>query len=153
MDFSRFTMIDKVIALNKEQKSIICATQLPATSSIFDAHFPGSPILPGVFMIETIAQAAGLLFMGLDGFKKMPILYGVEEARFRQIAKPAEHLTVKVNLLHHGSGYIVCAGEIDRQESEANIATAQVRLKLIDIFTQETEQLLRERCMAVQLAV
>ena len=149
MDFLNFKMIDQVVSLDKENKSIICTTKLPESSSIFDAHFPGFPILPGVFMIETIAQAAGFLFVGLEGIKRMPILFGVENTRFRQIVQPTAQLMVRVQLSHYGSGYIICAGEIDHQD--ANIAKVEVRLKLIDIPTKETEQLVHHHCIAVQL--
>ncbi len=148
MDFLKFRMIDRVITLNKTQRSILCKTQLPESSFIFDAHFPGFPILPGVFMIETIAQAAGLLFIGLEGFKKMPILFGVEHTRFRHLVPPATALTVSVQLVHSGSGYIVCEGDISNQGSR--VANAEVRLKLIDTPI-ETEALQRQACIAVQL--
>jgi 3-hydroxymyristoyl/3-hydroxydecanoyl-(acyl carrier protein) dehydratase len=144
-------MIDRVISVNKEQKSILCTTQVPESSSILDAHFPGFRILPGVFMIEMIAQAAGLLFVGLEGFKKMPILFGVEHTRFRQMAQPGDVLTVEVGLTHYGSGYIVCNGEI--HANAVHIAKAEVRLKLVDVPTLAAEQLLRERYLNAQLSL
>ncbi len=151
MDFLNFSMIDQVKTLDKENKSIVCTTRLPESSFIFDAHFPGFPILPGVFMIETIAQAAGLLFVGLEGFKKMPILFGVENTRFRQMASPAAQLTIQVVLSHYGSGYIVCNGEIFNKNNA--IAKAEVRLKLIEIPSIQAEQLLRDRARIAQLVV
>lgn len=149
MDFIHFNMIDEVISLDRENKMIVCRTLVPKSSFIFDAHFPGFPVLPGIFMIETIAQATGFLSLTLCEFKKMSFLFGVEETRFRDFVPPGSLLEVRVNLLQRGSSYVVAKGEIYRQNKL--VASAQVRLHLAPVPNSEIEQMLRTRAQALHI--
>ncbi|MGA2654502.1 MAG: FabA/FabZ family ACP-dehydratase [Gammaproteobacteria bacterium] len=143
MNFLEFNMIDRVITLDKDQKSIVCSTQVPEQSFIFDAHFPGFPVLPGVFMIETIAQAAGWLSLSLTEFKKMAFLFGVEDTRFRDFVPPNSLLEVRVKIVQQGSGYAVAEGEIIHQNKI--IANAEVRLRLAPVPNNDIKSLLKNR--------
>lgn len=149
MDFLQFNMIDKVLTLDSAQKSLICVTRLPETSFIFDAHFPGFPVLPGVFMIETIAQAAGMLSLTLNQFKKMAFLFGVEETRFRDFVPPNSLLEVRVQIVQQGSGYAVADGEIYNENKL--VANAQVRLRLAPVPNDEIENMLKQRAQAMDI--
>jgi 3-hydroxyacyl-[acyl-carrier-protein] dehydratase len=143
MDFLQFNMIDRVLILDRPQKTMVCMTQVPESSFIFDAHFPGFPVLPGVFMIETIAQAAGMLSLTLNQFKKMAFLFGVEDTRFRDFVPPNSLLEVRVKIIQQGSGYAVAEGEIIYQNKM--VANAQVRLRLAPVPNKEIEGMLKNR--------
>ncbi len=149
MDFFNFQMLDEVVSLDKENKIICCKTRVPESSFIFDAHFPGFPILPGVFMIETIAQAAGFLTLTLNHFEKMPFLFGVEETRFRDFVAPGSVLDVQAKIEQLGAGYVVASGEITRDHKR--IANVQVRLRLVALPSGEIKTMLQSRAQALHL--
>ena len=79
---------------------------------MFEGHFPGHPLLPGVLMIETMAQTGGWLVLAVLRFQRMPFLAQVKEAKLRSFVVPGQHLQVEARLLHDGSGYAVVAGSI-----------------------------------------
>ncbi|MFA6037961.1 MAG: FabA/FabZ family ACP-dehydratase [Legionellales bacterium] len=151
MDFLRFSMIDEVVSLDQEQRTMVCLTRVPETSFIFDAHFPSFPILPGVFMIETIAQASGMLSLALNQFKKMAFLFGVDETRFRDFVAPGSLLEVRVHIIQQGSGYAVAQGEIFHQDKL--VANAQVRLRLSAVPNKEIEEMLRSRAQMINIYI
>lgn len=151
MDFLQFNMIDKVIAFDAAEKTIVCSTKVPEQSFVFDAHFPGFPILPGVFMIETIAQTAGMLSLALSQYKKMAFLFGVEETRFRDFVPPGSLLTVQVKIVQQGAGYVVAKGEI--YNTDKLVANAEVRLRLVPVPNPEIEKMLVQRAHDLQMMV
>ncbi len=151
MDFLKFNMIDRVLTLDRSQKTMVCMTQVPESSFIFDAHFPGFPVLPGVFMIETIAQAAGMLSLTLNQFKKMAFLFGVEDTRFRDFVPPNSVLEVRVKIVQQGSGYAVAEGEIIHQNK--TVANAEVRLRLAPVPNTEIEDMLKSRAQVMGIDI
>jgi 3-hydroxyacyl-[acyl-carrier-protein] dehydratase len=64
-------------------------------STVFEGHFPGYPLMPGVLLIECMAQTTGWLVSALTGFTGMPILAGVKEAKIRTPCFPATHSNSK----------------------------------------------------------
>jgi 3-hydroxyacyl-[acyl-carrier-protein] dehydratase len=91
-----FLFVDKVLSL--EENEIIVKKNVSINEWFFVGHFPDSPILPGVIIIEAIAQAAGVLF--LHNFKDkdnyLPVLTAVNEFKFKKSAKPGDVLVIKV---------------------------------------------------------
>ena len=61
---------------------------MPDASPVFEGHFPGHPLVPGVLLTETMAQASGYLVLGLMDFTHMPFLMAVDKARFRTFVGP-----------------------------------------------------------------
>jgi 3-hydroxyacyl-[acyl-carrier-protein] dehydratase len=74
---------------------------------VFEGHFPGYPILPGVLMIEIMAQTGGWLVLATLGCTRMPFLMQVEKAKMRSFVTPGQSLQAEATLLHDGSGYAV----------------------------------------------
>src|ERR1700726_3208478 len=100
MQLEYFQLIDRILDLNMEEKTITVEAQVPKENTIFEGHFPGYPIMPGVLLIESMAQASGWLLLALLKFERMPILAAVKEYNMRGIVSPGEVLTIDANVLH-----------------------------------------------------
>jgi 3-hydroxyacyl-[acyl-carrier-protein] dehydratase len=112
MQLEYFQLIDRILDLNMEEKTITVEAQVPKENSIFEGHFPGYPIMPGVLLIESMAQASGWLLLALMKFERMPILAAVKEAKMRGFVSPGEVLTIEANILHEGSGYAMTEARV-----------------------------------------
>ena len=151
MDFTQFNMIDNVVKLEAEQPQpfIHAQSHVPETSFIFDAHFPGFPVLPGVVMIETIAQAAGMYIVSAYHGDKIAFLYGVEKTRFRDFVSPGALLDIHIRVLQTGSAYFVSDGDIFCEGKK--VASAQVRLTIADVPDIQIKQLLLKRAKEINI--
>jgi 3-hydroxyacyl-[acyl-carrier-protein] dehydratase len=112
MQLEYFQLIDRIVDLNIGEKTITVEAQVPKESTIFEGHFPGYPILPGVLLIESMAQASGWLLIALTKFERMPFLAMVKEAKMRSFATPGELLTVDASVIHEGSGFAVTEAKV-----------------------------------------
>jgi 3-hydroxyacyl-[acyl-carrier-protein] dehydratase len=112
MHLEYFQMIDRILDLNTVEKTITVEAHVPQQSTIFEGHFPGYPIMPGVLLIETMAQTSGWLLVALMKFERMPFLAAVKEAKMRGFVAPGEKLTVEASLVHEGSGYAITEAKI-----------------------------------------
>jgi 3-hydroxyacyl-[acyl-carrier-protein] dehydratase len=124
MRLEYFQMVDRITHLDLDARTIAAACQVPAESPVFEGHFPGHPILPGVLMIETMAQTGGWLVLATLRFTRMAFLMQVEKAKMRAFVTPGAALATEATLLHEGSGYAVVKGTIrlgDKKVAEAEI--------------------------------
>jgi 3-hydroxyacyl-[acyl-carrier-protein] dehydratase len=112
MDLQYFHLIDRITDLNIGAKTIVVEAQVPEQNTIFEGHFPGYPLMPGVLLIEAMAQASGWLLIALMKFERMPFLAAVKEAKMRSFVTPGELLTIEANIVHEGSGYAITAAKI-----------------------------------------
>jgi 3-hydroxyacyl-[acyl-carrier-protein] dehydratase len=112
MRLEYFEMIDRVIAFDRDAKRIEARSTVPDASPVFEGHFPGHPLVPGVLLTETMAQASGYLVLGLMNFTHMPFLMAVDKARFRAFVGPGTILSIEARLEHEGSGYAVTKAKI-----------------------------------------
>jgi 3-hydroxyacyl-[acyl-carrier-protein] dehydratase len=93
-------MVDRVIDV-VAGKSIVALKNVTANEAHFMGHFPGYPVMPGVLVLEALAQAGGLLAWETAGDpESISLLYlvGIENARFKQIVRPGDQLILKVEL-------------------------------------------------------
>jgi len=87
-----FLFISRIIELEPGEKAV-AEYDVPKDLSIFEGHFPQEPILPGVIILEVLAQAGALALLSLENMKgKIALLAGVETARFKRPVKPGETL-------------------------------------------------------------
>lgn len=102
-----FLLVDKVIAYDKE-KSLTAIKNVTFNEPFFPGHFPGLPTMPGVLMIEAMAQACGVFTCQETGLRadsgKIFYFAAIEEARFKRIVLPGDQLTLQVEVLKNKRG-------------------------------------------------
>ena len=110
-----FLMIDRVTACSPGDQ-LIALKNVTINEPFFQGHFPGQPIMPGVLVIEALAQATGLLSfctMQADHKKKLYMLVGIDKARFRGQVLPGDQLTLTVNLKRNMRGIWMYEGRAE----------------------------------------
>jgi 3-hydroxyacyl-[acyl-carrier-protein] dehydratase len=112
MQLEYFQLIDRIIDLNVVERTITVEAQVPKQNTIFEGHFPGHPIMPGVLLIETMAQTSGWLLIALTRFERMPFLAAVKEAKMRSFVSPGDLLKVEASIVHEGSGFAITAAKV-----------------------------------------
>src|SRR5215469_16923482 len=112
MRLEYFQMVDRIAELDPEGRVIRADCLVPEASPAFEGHFPGHPLMPGVLMVETMAQTGGWLVLAVLRFQRMPFLAQVKEAKLRAFVVPGQALRAEARLVHDGSGYAVVAGSI-----------------------------------------
>lgn len=93
-------LVDRVLEIEPGQR-IVAIKNVTATEEIFQGHFPGRPVLPGVMVIEGLAQAGGILLLHArpDREGKLLLFTGIEKARFRRPIVPGDQVRYEVEVL------------------------------------------------------
>jgi 3-hydroxyacyl-[acyl-carrier-protein] dehydratase len=112
MQLEYFQLLDRVTSLDLASKTIVTNACVPQTSTIFEGHFPGHPLMPGVLLIEAMAQTSGWLLLSITEFKSMPFLAAVKDAKLRNFVQPGQMLTINASVKHEGSGFAMTDAEI-----------------------------------------
>ena len=96
-----FLLVDRVLELDPEAKRIVAQKNVTFNEPYFQGHFPGRPIMPGVLIIEALAQAGGVmtqLSLGRDAQSKLFYMVKVENARFNKQVVPGDVLILEVQM-------------------------------------------------------
>jgi beta-hydroxyacyl-ACP dehydratase FabZ len=110
-----FLLVDRVVELTDDK--IVALKNVSANEPHFQGHFPGHPIMPGVLIIESMAQAGGLLAMsvlkkgGVDPATKLIFFMGIDKAKFRKPVVPGDQLRLVVVPLRKGAAIWKMRGE------------------------------------------
>ena len=123
-------LVDRVLEI-EPQKRIVAIKNVTINEPIFNGHFPGRPVFPGVLLIEGMAQAGGLLLLQdvPDRSKKLIYFAGIEEAKFRRPVVPGDQVRYELEVLRLRSTFSKLAGKVtvDGQLcAEAVISSAMV---------------------------
>jgi 3-hydroxyacyl-[acyl-carrier-protein] dehydratase len=122
-----FLLVDKILECDLEGGTITGLKNLTINEAFFQGHFPDAPLMPGVLIIEALAQTGGILVHLRDNKGKVALLLGVADAKFRLPVKPGDTLILKAKLLHLSSrGGKVSAKAIvqDKVVAEAEMSFA-----------------------------
>jgi 3-hydroxyacyl-[acyl-carrier-protein] dehydratase len=94
-----FALVDRIIEIADDKKSAVGIKCVSANEPFFQGHFPDLPIMPGVLILEALAQCAGAaLLTDLEAEGKLAMLAGIDAARFRRPVVPGDQLRLEVKL-------------------------------------------------------
>jgi 3-hydroxyacyl-[acyl-carrier-protein] dehydratase len=93
-----FLLVDRVIELEPGRRAV-AIKQVTANEPQFTGHFPDRPIMPGVLMIEALAQAAGIMVYTLEEYRgKLGLFAGIDDCRFKRMVVPGDTLRLEVTV-------------------------------------------------------
>jgi 3-hydroxyacyl-[acyl-carrier-protein] dehydratase len=120
-----FLLIDRVIELTRKER-IVAIKNVTANELFFQGHFPNMPIMPGVLIVEAIAQAGGALLLTEvhDRHDKLMVFTGIERARFRRPVVPGDQLRIEVDVKAWRMTAVRMAGRAfvgDKRAAEATV--------------------------------
>ncbi|HEX8171776.1 MAG TPA: 3-hydroxyacyl-ACP dehydratase FabZ [Thermoanaerobaculia bacterium] len=105
-------LIDRILEI-EDGKRIIGLKNVSANEQFFQGHFPGAPVMPGVLIVEAMAQCAAVLFLRdiEDRDKKLFLFGGVDKARFRKPVVPGDQLILECEVLQKRASTVKVRGE------------------------------------------
>jgi 3-hydroxyacyl-[acyl-carrier-protein] dehydratase len=108
-----FLLIDRVIEIDRKQR-IVAIKNVTINEPHFAGHFPDYPIMPGVLMVEAIAQTGGALLLTEipDRDKMLMVFTSIESAKFKKPVVPGDQLRIEVNVLNWRSRFVKMKGDI-----------------------------------------
>ncbi len=127
-----FLLIDGIEEMER-WKRIVGIKNVTINEHYFQGHFPGKPIMPGVLIIESMAQTGGLLLLQeiADREKKLLYFVAIDNARFRRPVVPGDQLRLEMNVLAWRNGFCKLEGRATVQGEVA--AEATLMCKMVDI--------------------
>ncbi len=126
-----FLLIDRVIEI-EPLKRIVAIKNVTINEPFFQGHFPGAPVMPGVLIIEAMAQAGAVLLFREVPDRDSKLLYftSIEEARFRKPVVPGDQLRLEVEVLRYKLGY--CKLKAVAYVGDTLVAEAQIASAIAD---------------------
>lgn len=119
-----FLLVDRIIEF-EQGKKIVGIKNVTYNEPFFQGHFPGRPIMPGVLIVEAMAQVGGVLaFKSFPDLKGSVFFIGIDNARFRKPVVPGDQLRLSVEVVKHKKELWVFNGEAyvdDEMVAEAKI--------------------------------
>lgn len=122
-----FLLVDRIVNLDLEKGTIVGQKNLTINEAFFQGHFPDAPIMPGVLILEALAQTGGVLLHLRCNPNKIAVLLNINNAKFRHPVRPGDVLYLKAEGLHFSSkgGKIGAQATVnDKIAVEAEIAYA-----------------------------
>lgn len=124
-----FLLVDRILEIDLEKATIVGQKNVTMNEAFFQGHFPGSPIMPGMLILEALAQAGGIL-IHQKGFKdKIAVFMNVSNAKFRNPVKPGDTLYLHAEGLYFSSkgGRVRAVARVNEKiAAEAEMAFALV---------------------------
>ncbi|MDB6081010.1 MAG: fabZ [Chlamydiia bacterium] len=129
-----FLLVDKITEIDLEKGTIAGLKNLTINEAFFQGHFPDAPIMPGVLILEALAQTGGVLVHLRSNREKIAVLLNVNSAKFRHPVRPGDVLILKCEGIHFSSkgGKVRAQAFVgDKVACEAEIGFALVDKKQI----------------------
>lgn len=125
-----FLLIDKITHLELDKK-VVGVKSVTVNEPFFPGHFPGRPVMPGVLIIEAMAQTGGILMLNSlpNHDEKLVLFMGIDKAKFRKQVVPGDQLVIEVNLINKRNSIIVFGAKAyvnDNLVAEAELKAAVV---------------------------
>ena len=127
-------LVDRVLEISEDGKKITGLKNVSANEPFFQGHFPGSPVMPGVLIVEAMAQCSALL--GLREMsdeqraKKLYLFAGIDKARFRRPVVPGDQLILECEVLQRRASTVKVRGVA--KVSDIVVAEAELLSMLVD---------------------
>jgi 3-hydroxyacyl-[acyl-carrier-protein] dehydratase len=124
-----FLLVDRILTIDLEQNTIVGQKNVTTNEQFFQGHFPGVPIMPGVLILEALAQTGGILIYKKGQQEKIAVLLNINNAKFRRPVVPGDVLILHVQAMHVSSkgGRILAKALVNDQIAvEAEIGFALI---------------------------
>ena len=130
-----FLLVDRIIEMDAEH--VVGIKNVTANEMFFQGHFPDFPVMPGVLIVEAMAQAAGVLVLKSipDRDRKLVLLVAIESAKFRRPVVPGDQLRLEMAVIKRKASVAKMAGKAT--VDGVVVAEAEVMCKLADKEEQE----------------
>ena len=132
-----FLLIDRIVE-HQPKERIVAIKNVTINEPFFTGHFPGYPIMPGVLVVEAMAQAGGVLLMSAipDPDTKLLFFAGIEKARFRQPVVPGDQLRIEVDV----KAWRMNAGRMDGKAFVGSKRVAEASISCVVVPRKPTEK-------------
>jgi beta-hydroxyacyl-ACP dehydratase FabZ len=126
-----FLLVDRIIEY-EPRKRVVGLKNITANEPFFEGHFPGAPVMPGVLIVEAMAQTAGVLMLASlpDRARKLVFFTGIDSAKFRRPVVPGDQLRIELDVLKLRARYIRLHGKA--YVDGALVAEAEISSALVD---------------------
>ena len=125
-----FLLVDRILEL-EPSKRIVALKNVTFNEPFFQGHFPGAPVMPGVLIIEALAQAGGLLLsQALEHKGKVAVLLSLDKVRFRRSVRPGDQLLLEAEAIRvrSTSGHVRGRARVGKDV----VAEAEIKFILTD---------------------
>ena len=126
-----FLLVDKIIHLELDKK-VVGIKSVTTNEPFFPGHFPGRPIMPGVLIIEAMAQTGGILMLNSvdNPSEKLVVFMGIDKAKFRKQVVPGDQLILEAELLSQRSKFVVIKAKALVNNNV--VAEAELKAAIVD---------------------
>ncbi|HYC92674.1 MAG TPA: 3-hydroxyacyl-ACP dehydratase FabZ [Thermoanaerobaculia bacterium] len=125
-------LVDRILEIHEDGKRIVGLKNVTANEQFFQGHFPGAPVMPGVLIVEAMAQCAAVLFLREieDRDRKLFLFGGVDKARFRRPVVPGDQLILECEVLQRRASTVKVKGMA--RVNDAVVAEAELLSVMVE---------------------